>query len=122
VLIETEPDLELVGAVAVLDTALSLFTEKRPDLTLMDLDWPGDNGVDAIQRIRAIDPSAWIIALVTYEWDTSGRRAVAAGAAAVVAKDLIGEVLVPMIRAGRRHGVAEPSRLFTPNSGGAATP
>ena len=106
-LIGMEPDLELIAAAAALDTALSLFAEKRPDLTLMDLDWPGDNGVDAIQRIRAIDPGAWVIALVTYEWDTSGQRAVAAGAAAVVAKDLIGEVLVPLIRAGRRQGVAE---------------
>jgi DNA-binding NarL/FixJ family response regulator len=107
VLIGMEADLELIGSAAALDAALAIFIEKRPDLTLMDLDWPSDSGVDAILRIRTIDPGAWVIALVTYEWDSLGRRAVEAGAAAVVAKDLIAETLVPMIRAGRRQGVPE---------------
>jgi len=97
VLIGMQPGLELVAITPTSDMALGIFAEKRPDLTLMDLDLPADDGVDAICRIRQIDPEARVIALVTDDSGESGIRAVAAGAEAVVAKDLIGEILVPMI-------------------------
>lgn len=97
VLIGMQPGLELVAITATSDTALCIFAEQRPDLTLMDLDLPEDNGVDAIFRIRQMDPEARVIALVTDDSGESGIRAVAAGAEAVVPKNLIGEMLVPMI-------------------------
>jgi DNA-binding NarL/FixJ family response regulator len=103
VLIGMEPGLELVATTAAPDLALTIFAEERPDLTLMDLDLPDDTGVEAILRIRQIDPAAWVIALVTDDSGENGSRAVAAGAEAVVPKDLIGELLVPMIL-GRHTG------------------
>ena len=105
-LIGMQPGLELVASTETLDLALSIFSEQRPDLTLMDLDMPFDTGVDAIHRIRSIDPGAWVIALVTHDWDDSGTRAVKAGAAAVIPKDLIGEILVPLILLGRQSAAA----------------
>jgi len=99
IFIETQPGLELVATTATSDMALSIFDEQRPDLTLMDLDLPSDSGVDAIVRIRKIDPSAWVIGLITHDWDDIGARAVTAGASAVIPKDLISEMLLPLILA-----------------------
>jgi len=101
IFIGTQPGLELVATAATPDMALSIFDEQRPDLTLMDLDLPSDSGVDAILRIRTIDPSAWVIALVTNDWDEIGARALKAGASAVISKDLISEVLLPLILSRR---------------------
>ena len=102
-LIGMQPDLQLVGSGAGLDDALKLFIETRPDLTLMDLDLPANGGPNAIRRMLQIDPTAWIIGLITYEEDASAAEAMAEGASAVLAKDLIREVLVPVIRAGSRR-------------------
>jgi DNA-binding NarL/FixJ family response regulator len=103
VLIGMQPDLELVGSVAAADDAIRLFDQERPDVTLMDLDLPSSLGVTAICRIREIDPVASVIALATYEWDDCSPRALAAGASNVLGKDQIGEMLLPMIRAGRHN-------------------
>ena len=91
--------MELVASAEDADTAVNLFAGALPDLTLMDLDLPDRNGVNAIHRIRAIDPYAWVIGLVTYDWDKCGREAMEAGASAILAKDRIGETLLPLIRA-----------------------
>ncbi|HJX96321.1 MAG TPA: response regulator, partial [Candidatus Acidoferrum sp.] len=82
------------------DAAVHLFAEMRPDLTLVDLNLPSGSAIDAIHRIRRIDPDAWIIGLVAYEWDDRCREAIAAGASAVLSKDLIAEKLMPLIRTG----------------------
>lgn len=100
-LIEMQPDLDLVASAADGDAAISLFADRRPDVTLMDLDLPGHTGVDAIHRIRGIDPHAWVIGLLTFEGDKCGREAMEAGATAILAKDRIGEMLLPLIRAER---------------------
>jgi DNA-binding NarL/FixJ family response regulator len=107
--IEAQSRVKLTGSVADADSAVRLFEETRPDLTLVDLNLPSGRGIDVIRRIRQIDGEAWIIGLVTYEWDDRGREAVEAGAAAVLSKDLIGEKLVPMIRTGPQlSGSVEP--------------
>jgi DNA-binding NarL/FixJ family response regulator len=98
VLIETHEGLHLVGSVAAPEAAIVLFEKERPDLTLIDLDLPSDGGLVAIHRIKVIDPEAAIIGLVTYDWDPSVTRAMELGAASVLAKDLIGDLLVPLIR------------------------
>ena len=108
VFIETHPELELSGSAGTPDAAVRLFSENRPDLTLMDLDFPSGAGLEAIGRIRALDPGAWIIALVTFESDKRAPEAVQAGAASVLPKDLIGQMLLPMIRLGPSNG-SQPS-------------
>jgi DNA-binding NarL/FixJ family response regulator len=98
VLIGMQEDMILVGSVPGPDAAIGLFDKERPDLTLIDLDLPSDAGLGALHRIRGIDPDAAVIGLVTDDWDESGMRAIEAGAATVLAKDLIGDLLVPFIR------------------------
>lgn len=109
--IEAQPNVKLAGSVADADVAIRLFHEKRPDVMLVDLNLPFGRGIDVIRRIREIDSNAWIIGLVTYEWDHRGREALAAGAAAVLPKDLIAEKLVPLIGTGpQRLPQPEPVR------------
>lgn len=104
-LIGMQPGFELVGTTGAVEPALALFRAARPDLTLIDLDLPACTVVDAIRTIRQIQPDAWVIGLVTYDLDESGRRAVEAGAGAILAKDLIGDMLIPLIQAGPPHRI-----------------
>jgi DNA-binding NarL/FixJ family response regulator len=103
------PDLELVGSVATAEHAVRLFGELRPDLTLMDLELPSGSGVDALYRVLQINPAAWVIALITDEWDARCRQAADTGATAVLVNDRIGHALIPLIRAERhrKHPVPE---------------
>jgi len=99
VLITMQPDFDLVGSVASADAVVSIFAEELPDVTLVDVDLPADSGLDAISCIRQIDPGAWIIALITDEDEERCSRALTAGASNFLAKDRIGSMLIPLIRA-----------------------
>jgi CheY-like chemotaxis protein len=79
-LIQLQPDMELVDVVASGKQAVQSFTEQRPDVTLMDLDLPSGAGITAIREILKIDAAACVIGLFTYEGDVSHARALRAGA------------------------------------------
>jgi DNA-binding NarL/FixJ family response regulator len=98
-------DMEVVGGASNGEQAVSQFVEQRPDVTLMDLQLPVVNGIEAIRRIRQIDPSARIVVLTMYEGDENIHRAFDAGAMGYVLKDAIPDDLIHVIRevhAGRR--------------------
>ena len=101
VLLEMDRDFELVDSVATADAAVAVFAATHPDLTLVDLDLPADSGLDAITRIRQMDPAAWLIGLTVDERDDHCRRAVTAGISTLLTKDQIGTMLIPVIRAGQ---------------------
>ncbi|MBV8730153.1 MAG: response regulator transcription factor [Acidobacteriia bacterium] len=97
-LIQLQPDMDLVAAVASAKEAVEAFTEHRPDITLMDLDLPSATGIIAIQEIRGIDPAACIIGMMTYEDAPSSKRALGAGARHCLTKDRLNEDLAPLMR------------------------
>jgi DNA-binding NarL/FixJ family response regulator len=97
-LFQLQPDIELVGLVASGKEAVHLFTEHRPDVTLIDLDLPSGAGITAIQEILKIDPAACILGLFTYEGDESHARALRAGAWSCLTKDRLNEDLVSLVR------------------------
>jgi two-component system, NarL family, response regulator len=101
-LITTQGDMELVHACAAADEALERYMELRPDLTLVDIHLPYSGALEVIRRIRSCEPGARIIALVSYEWDEMAEASLIAGASAYLAKDQIGNLLLPMIRSGNR--------------------
>ena len=103
-LIELQPDMELVGLVASGEEAVQLFTAQRPDVTLMDLDLPSAAGITAIQEIRKIDSAACIIGSSTYEWDQSCTQALRAGARSCITKDRLNQDLVSLVRDCTRRG------------------
>jgi DNA-binding NarL/FixJ family response regulator len=100
-----EPDLALVAEASNGKDAVDSFRVHRPDVTLMDLQMPEMSGIDAIIAIRKEFPQARIVVLTTYRGDVNAVRAIKAGAAGYVLKNMIGKELLDTIRtvyAGRR--------------------
>ena len=98
-LIEMEPDMELVAEACDGREAVELFRKHRPDITLMDLQMPVMNGIDAIVAIRGEFAGARIIVLTTYAGDVQVLRALKAGARAYLLKGLLRKELLETIRA-----------------------
>jgi DNA-binding NarL/FixJ family response regulator len=98
-LITTQSDMELVGEASTGKEAVQLHRELNPDVTLMDLQMPDMNGLDAIIAIRSEDPTARIIVLTTYSGDALAQRALKAGAQAYVLKSLVRTEILNTIRA-----------------------
>jgi DNA-binding NarL/FixJ family response regulator len=100
-----EPDMEMVGEASNGREAVAKFRECRPDITLMDLQMPEMNGLDAILAIREQFPDARIIVLTTYAGDVQAQRALKAGAQGYLLKNLLHKELLQTIRlvhAGRK--------------------
>ena len=103
-LIHSEPDMELVGAVASGEEAVQWFTQHRPDVTLMDLDLPSGSGITAIRAILQIDPGTCVLGSCTYDWDESSMQALRAGARNCLTKDRLNQELVSLVRDCVRRG------------------
>src|SRR6201993_3306543 len=74
-LVSIQPDMTLVGEASDGREAIQLFRMHRPDVTLMDLQMPGMNGIDALIAIRNEFPEARIVVLTTYAGDAQIIRA-----------------------------------------------
>ena len=98
-LVSAQPDLNLVAEATNGREAVQQFRAHQPDVTLMDLQMPEMNGLDAIIAIRGEFPEAKIIVLTTYAGDVQALRAVKAGARAYLLKDTLHRELVETIRA-----------------------
>jgi len=94
-----QPDFEVVGMATDGNMAVELHNEHSPDVTLMDLQMPGLDGVGAIEAIKAENSSAHILILTTYDADADILRAIEAGATGYLLKDAPREELFRAIRA-----------------------
>jgi DNA-binding NarL/FixJ family response regulator len=111
-LVATQADMNLIAEAANGRDAIQQFHRHRPDITLMDLQMPEMNGLDAIIAIRGESPEARIIVLTTYAGDVQALRALKAGARAYLLKDSLHKELLATIRAvhaGRKSMSAEVS-------------
>jgi DNA-binding NarL/FixJ family response regulator len=97
-LIGTQPDMHLVAEAASASEALEKFRSTCPDVTLMDIQMPGTNGIDAIAAIRAERPDARIIVLTTYAGDALAERALRAGVQGYLLKGSVRKELLDAIR------------------------
>jgi DNA-binding NarL/FixJ family response regulator len=98
-LIADESDMKLVAEAANGREAIQQFRTHRPDVTLMDLQMPEMNGLDAMIAIRGEFPDARIIVLTTYTGDVQAMRALQAGARAYLLKNSLHKELLDTIRA-----------------------
>ena len=98
-LVAVEADMKLIAEAGNGREAVQQFRRHRPDITLMDLQMPEMNGLDAIIAIRGEFPEARIIVLTTYAGDVQALRALKAGARAYLLKDSLHKELLVTIRA-----------------------
>jgi DNA-binding NarL/FixJ family response regulator len=115
--INAEPDMKLVAEASTGDEAIEKFRVHRPDVTLMDLQMPGLNGIEAMIRILAEFPDARIVVLTTYSGDVQVLRALRAGARAYILKGHDRELIstIHAVMEGRR-GYRRKSRLSSLNT------
>jgi two-component system NarL family response regulator len=105
-IINGEPDMTVVDAVATGGEAVTGYQRHAPDVTLMDLQLPDMSGVDAIRSIRELDHDARIIVLTMYKGDEDIHQALGAGASTYLLKDTIADDLPRIVRevnAGHRR-------------------
>jgi len=119
-LINTEPNLKVVGEADNGEQAVQRFESLRPDVVLMDLRMPGKSGHEATRLIRRLAADARVLMLSAFDGDGDIHAALDAGAQGYVLKNATGDELIPAIQAvamGRRwipRDVA--SRLKSRNS------
>jgi DNA-binding NarL/FixJ family response regulator len=112
VLIGSQSDMALVAEASNGREAIQQFRKHRPDITLMDLQMPEMNGLDALVAIRGEFADAKIIVLTTYTGDVQILRALKSGAQGYLLKNTFHKELVDAIRAvhgGKKTLSAEAS-------------
>jgi len=97
-MLETVPDIELVGEAVNGREAVSGVAKLRPDVILMDLVMPEMDGIEAIRHIKAQQPKACILVLTTFAGEDKIFPAIKAGALGYHLKDASPEELVQAIR------------------------
>jgi len=107
-LVGIETDMTLVAQAANGREAIQQFRIHRPDVTLMDLQMPEMNGLDALIAIRTEFPDARVVVLTTYEGDVHILRALKAGAQGYLLKNTLHSELLQTIRAvhGGKRGLS----------------
>jgi DNA-binding NarL/FixJ family response regulator len=99
VLVNAESDMKLVADATNGQDAIEKFRLHMPDVTLMDIQMPTLNGIEAIIGIRSEFPNARIIVLTTYAGDVHALRALKAGARGYILKAHVRRELLETIRA-----------------------
>lgn len=98
-LVNGETDMKLVAEASNGEEAIEKFRSHRPDITLIDIEMPGLNGIETIDQIKKEFPDARIIVLTTYTGDAPVVRALKAGARAYLIKRQVHRELLETIRA-----------------------
>ena len=96
--VESEPDLEVVGEAADGRVALDQVAALRPDVVLMDIRMPGMDGIEATRRIVAEHPGSRVLVLTTFDVDDLAFAALRAGASGFLLKSARPDELVDAIR------------------------
>ncbi len=109
--LKSQADVLLVGEATNGREAVELFQREKPDVTLMDLQMPVMNGIDAILEIRAEHPLARFVVLTTYSGDVLVNRAFKSGASGYLLKSMLREELIETIRTVHAGGRRIPLEI-----------
>ncbi len=101
-ILQSEPDLEVVGEAGDGEVALAQVRALRPDVVLMDIRMPRMDGVEATRRLTALDAPPRVLVLTTYELDEYVVDSLRAGASGFLLKDVPAEDLVEAVRVVHR--------------------
>ncbi|WP_444931331.1 response regulator [Microbulbifer sp. SSSA002] len=109
-ILDNEPDIEVVAEAATGIEAIEAAKAHQPDIILMDIRMPEMDGLEATARIlEAGDATCRVIILTTFDPDEYVFRALRAGASGFVLKDILPEALVQAVRT-----VAEGGAMLAP--------
>src|SRR5258708_1864893 len=117
-ILNKNPDMEVVAEAADGREAVERFRQYRPDITLIDLQLPNMNGFDAIHAMRVVDPDARIIVLTMYKGYADTSRALQAGAAACLSKSALAAHIVQAVRDVHATGHLEGVAIIPANAKG----
>ncbi len=104
--IDREPDMVLAAEASDGYEAVAAFEQHKPDVSLIDLQMPRLNGIEAIEKILSISPRARCVVLTTYRGDVQAARAFKAGAVGYLLKTMLRKDMIQTIRsvhAGHRY-------------------
>ncbi len=110
-IVSLQTDMSVVGQAGEASTAISMFRQLRPDVTLMDLHLPDMSGIAATCAIRQEYPHARIIVLTTYSNEAHVRGAIEAGASGYLLKESLRTELLNGIRTVHRGLRCIPTEL-----------
>jgi DNA-binding NarL/FixJ family response regulator len=101
-ILEGESDLVLVGEAGNGAEAVALVTRTHPDVLLLDVQMPGVDGLEAMARLAETAVTTRVLMLTTFDLDEYVYRAMRAGAAGFLLKDMPGEDIVAAVRQAAR--------------------
>lgn len=108
-LINDQADMEVVGEAGTASEGLQAVERLRPDVVLMDIRLPGEGGLEATERITHDFPESKVVILTSFADDGLVVRAIQAGAAGYVLKQVGNEELLRAIQAAARgQAVLDP--------------
>ncbi|MFG6414935.1 response regulator [Roseateles sp. DC23W] len=110
-LVQRQPDLHVVGEASNGVEAVERFAELQPDVTLMDLQMPRMDGLQAITLIRKQSPRAKVLVLTTYKGDIQAWRALKEGAVGYLVKTALRASLLEAIRTVHAGGRWVPADI-----------
>ncbi|MFF2083541.1 response regulator [Nocardia sp. NPDC058176] len=111
-ILDAEPDIEVVGQAADGKTAVELARQLRPDVCLVDIRMPGLDGIEVTELLAGrdvLDPIA-VVVITTFDLDEYVHGALRAGARGFLLKDAGPELLVQAV-----HAAAVGDALIAPN-------
>jgi two-component system response regulator DevR len=109
-LINDQPNMQVVGEAGTTAEAVRAVERLQPDVVLMDIRMPGEGGIEATQQIAARFPATKVVMLTSFADDELIVRAIRAGAAGYVLKQVGNEELLRAITAvARGEALLDPS-------------
>jgi DNA-binding NarL/FixJ family response regulator len=102
VLINSEPDMGVVGEAADVPDTVRKAAALRPDVALVDLTMPGGNVLEALERIRRDSPRTRVLVLTVHDDPAYARAVLAAGGSGHVVKEVEIAELLSALRAIHR--------------------
>ncbi|RPI99839.1 MAG: DNA-binding response regulator [Chloroflexi bacterium] len=111
-LLDSQPDLKVVGEAQNGVRALTLAEELQPNIILLDLTMPGISGLDVLRTIKGIAPRSKVLVLTMHDDESYLRQALALGAAGYVVKKAVDSELLNAIRAVMRGEIYVHSAMM----------
>ena len=97
-ILQSEPDLEVVGEAADGEVALAQVAALRPDVVLMDIRMPRMDGIEATRQLSRLEDPPSVLVLTTYDLDEHVVESLRAGASGFLLKDVPADELVQAVR------------------------